>query len=853
MKKIFFILALIFISHILIAETTEVVEITTRPWNGYWWPNKEGALCSGKGYNGFPTPMEKYDLAFNQPYLATQWELENHYQPDGEGWWGHCNGWAAAAILEQEPTHKCTYNSIVFYVGDLKGLLTECYQGADAGASFYGTRYDGDDNQEAFEDINPLDLQNVLEMYLKDNNMSILLDTDPSKEVWTYPVFKYELSYTDENNIRHCTLKIYCATDSYDDGILDPDDSGDTHVYTRTYTYDLTLNSNGEPISGEWTGDSVNDHPDFAWYPETIESANPYVNLDNVHEIMNHDYTQEDDGNEPDNSFEEANKLDTNLIYRILNDDYFTFFIEPGENIDLNIYFNDYQNYALGRIYDKDENFIDYVQYDSNYKSAHYNFSALDNVEDYFLKVEYPIIGYYNDNYSLKITENNKKIIIPHTLNTAYWDNFLYAAFIPYRTVNSETQEETEYTSTTGSLVGVFDTHSQLISKDININSAFQELPFTVNDEVPQWVKLNSDNEHIKILSFYQSEGEGSMGYFYSIAPAKRFVLPHVPPEIHYWWYGLVIVNPSHFKKIRVNYKLYDYNKQVLKEGYFDIPQYGKIVDVFENLFPDTNMDDTSYLEFSSSDKMVVSALYGTRDHRELAYVPADSNFIKKGDKFYFTKSMMPQSENPWAGIAIVNPSDSLNATLHISIVDNHNTYTRYNITLNPHEKKVDVMENFVPENINFSDVERIEFEVTNGEVSAFALYGDHDKGTLASCLPIGLNSGMITTYFPYITNHNLNTTLFLKNENNYSAQVKVYAINENGDEIEDITLDLTNFELKEVNISSAFSNPDQIKTLKVYSSKFITPFAVLKSPDEKFYEIIGPDFTKQTIIEQTQ
>ncbi len=852
MKKVLIIFSLT-ISILVLAQTTEVVEITPRPWNGYWWPLNNGGLCTGKDYNNYPTPMEKYDIAFNQPLFATQWELEHHYEPEGPSWHGHCNGWAVAAIFEPEPSHKCTYNSIVFYVGDLKGLLTEAHQWANGGGSIYGTRYNGDDNQQAYEDIYPLDFQNVLEMYLKDNQLPVLIDSDPTEEIWTYPVYKYELSYTQENNTRHCTLTIYCATDAYTDGILDPDDTGDSHVYKKTYTYDLTLNSNGEPVSGVWTGDSVNDHPDFAWYPEIDKTANPYISLDNVHEILTHEYTQDDDSNEPDNTFEQAHKIDTNNIYRILDDDYFTFFVEPGEDIDMDIHFNDYYSYTIGKLYDFDKNFIDYFSFNSDTQSASYNFIAPDDVKKYYLKVEYPIIGYYNDNYAIKVNQKNKNVIIPHTLETSYWDNFVYGAFIPYTIKDTNTQEETDYTSATGSLIGISNANASLISKDLYFTSGFQELPLTTNEEVPQWIKLNTQDDHIKLLSFYQSQGDGSMGYFYSIPPAKRFILPHVPPEINYWWYGIVIVNPSHFKTIMVKYKLYDYNKQILKEGHFNIPQYGKIVDVFENLFPDVNMDETSYIEFYSSDNMVVSALYGTRNHKELAYVPADSHFINQNSKIYFTKSMLPKSENPWAGIAMVNPVDNLNATCEISVVDNSNTYHRYYTTINPHEKKVDVMENFLPEGVNFADVERIEINVMTGSLSIFALYGDHDKGTLASCLPIEVNQGKVTTYLPYITNHNLNTTLYIKNENNYNAQVKLYAINQNGEEIEDITLTLTNFELREINISDTFSTPEEIKTIKVYSSKFITPFAVLKSPDEKFYEIIGPDFTKQTIEKENQ
>jgi len=849
MKKI--IVLTIFVFSFLCFGDTEVVEVSPRPWNGYWWPIINGGLCTGLDYNQHPSPMEKYDFATGQQYLATMWELENHYNPDAPNWWGHCNGWAASSVVEEEPSHKSTYNSVVFYVGDIKGLLAECYQ--NAYGTVYGTRYTGDNGDDAFNDINPLDFQNVLETYLKDNGIPILIDADPTEEIWTYPLYRYELSYTDEGSTRHVVLKIYCATDIYDTGTLDPDDTDDTHFFTKTYTYDLTLDINGNPISGQWTGTSVNDHPDFAWYPEHIASTNPYVSLETVHTIISKGYTSEDDSMEPDNDFEQAHIVNENFIYRTEDDDYFKFFIEPGENITLKLFFNEYSSYALGVLYDKDENFLDYFTYDNIGEFAYYNFKDLSEITDYYLVSEYPIIGYYNDNYSLKAEEQNQIIVIPHTLDTSFWDNFVYGAFIPYTIKNEETEEETNIEATTGSLVGVFDGNSRLIEKDINFSAGFKELPLSTSDGIPLWIKINTNDDHIKLLSFYLSEGDGSMGLFYSNEPAKRFILPHVPPEIDYWWYGLVIVNPSHLKSTRVYYKLYGYDKHILKEGYFDMPPYGKIVDVFENLFPNVEMDNTSYLEFYSKDNIVVSALYGTRNHRELAYVPADSQTVKEGQTVYITKDLMPQTENPWAGIAIVNPSDTTNAMMYATVIYNNNTQTNSTITLYLHEKKVGVFEDFLPDNVNLDEVERIEFQITQGAISIFALYGDHDQGMLASYIPPLKNDGMATYYLPNINEHGLKTLLFIKNEKNYSVQTTIYGLDQNGQQTESITLNLTNFEYKEVIPSEIFNNPDLIKTFKIYSSRTITPIAVIKSDDNRFYDIIGPDFKKETIIEESQ
>ncbi len=77
------------------------------PWSGSWWPMYTGSQYA-KLYddNG---PMEKYDDYVNNGGTAKGWEYQlvpyGHRTTDPSNWWfGHCNGWSAAAILENEPT-----------------------------------------------------------------------------------------------------------------------------------------------------------------------------------------------------------------------------------------------------------------------------------------------------------------------------------------------------------------------------------------------------------------------------------------------------------------------------------------------------------------------------------------------------------------------------------------------------------------------------------------------------------------------------------------------------------------------------------------------------------------------------
>ena len=78
-------------------------------------------------------PLAKYDLFVtrngrdNPATLA--WEQRELWL-SGFSWAGHCNGWAAAALLEPEPTAPVTRAGVDFSVADLKGLLSS-YHFAD--------------------------------------------------------------------------------------------------------------------------------------------------------------------------------------------------------------------------------------------------------------------------------------------------------------------------------------------------------------------------------------------------------------------------------------------------------------------------------------------------------------------------------------------------------------------------------------------------------------------------------------------------------------------------------------------------------------------------------------------------
>ena len=131
-------------------------QATKTPWSGTWWPACEYNDPNRNTYatNGL---LYKYDEYFRitrgtypSPQKARDWELANfRLQPSdpGAGWWGHCDGWCAAAILKPEPTTVRTISGLSFDVGDLKGLLSEAYIDClIQNGRLFGNRYNSDSN-----------------------------------------------------------------------------------------------------------------------------------------------------------------------------------------------------------------------------------------------------------------------------------------------------------------------------------------------------------------------------------------------------------------------------------------------------------------------------------------------------------------------------------------------------------------------------------------------------------------------------------------------------------------------------------------------------------------------------------
>jgi len=150
------------------------------------------------------SPMDKYALAqydkgntYNNPFFIGAWEILNSYNPGGESWWGHCNGWAAAAILTNEPresiTAKIGEDEVEFTTADQKGLLTESHYSTYS--QFYGERYNGE--EQDITDLQPKAFHNLITFFIKEKGVPMVFDTTAAEAVWNFPAYGYEMTMSE--------------------------------------------------------------------------------------------------------------------------------------------------------------------------------------------------------------------------------------------------------------------------------------------------------------------------------------------------------------------------------------------------------------------------------------------------------------------------------------------------------------------------------------------------------------------------------------------------------------------------------------------------------------------------------
>jgi hypothetical protein len=290
----------------------ETYEASSRPWSGYWWPYTQGGLGTGLDYRGRPAPLEKYNLLTTGVTSGTALSayLDAHYDPDAPAWFGLCAYWARAACYEHIDILPSSENNIIFRVGDKKGLLTLAHN-SDIGELADGSL--------------PEEFHFWLLKHIKDQGKAFVADLDPGEQVWSYPIYKYDMQTARNGNVESVSVKIY-----YADDLVVPDYQG-TNVLTNNYTYDLFLDGAGAITDGQWTGRSIADHPNLLSFSLDVRTVFPGLDYQEIVRIAGSKDDFLERGSEP----VEIGPGTYNLV--LLDEDVYTISTVPGDTLSVQI------------------------------------------------------------------------------------------------------------------------------------------------------------------------------------------------------------------------------------------------------------------------------------------------------------------------------------------------------------------------------------------------------------------------------------------------------------------------------------------------------------------------------------
>lgn len=259
------------------------------PYSGHDYPDRGGGTVNA---------LRQYDRAFHQGRgLATEWERQDTGQngrmrrgrwvrgaglfrnllaarePDVPGWYGHCNGWTAAAIRHAAPEHSVRKNGVVFSPADIKGLLAEIYMYRDS--EFLG----GEDFA-----INPALMHVVLTNWLGRGSHPVGIETTLGEEKWNYPAYAYSMTFA-ERGERTIEVKMNLA---YSMSTRQEYDFAEHLKRIKYFHYRLDLDEDGKIVGGDYFRDSS--QMDMLWIPlhpvqggrEGNERGNPHVDVNEV-------------------------------------------------------------------------------------------------------------------------------------------------------------------------------------------------------------------------------------------------------------------------------------------------------------------------------------------------------------------------------------------------------------------------------------------------------------------------------------------------------------------------------------------------------------------------------------------
>jgi hypothetical protein len=259
------------------------------PYAGHDYPDRMGGTVNA---------LYKYDRAFNRGGQATEWERRDvsaHRRGGGGGdefrrglfgrlirirsgprvpsWYGHCNGWTAAAIRHAEPQKNVVRNGVVFTPADIKGLLAEIYM-------YSATEHLGGLDAA----INPGTLHLTLGNWLGLGSQPVGMEAAMGEVVINYPLYSYKATVHKHSDRQYEIRNVV----NYVLNIPREVDKGPQQSRQMYFHYVLDLDAEGKITGGRYYGDSQ--RVDMLWTAlkpvqageKGNERGNPHVSVKEV-------------------------------------------------------------------------------------------------------------------------------------------------------------------------------------------------------------------------------------------------------------------------------------------------------------------------------------------------------------------------------------------------------------------------------------------------------------------------------------------------------------------------------------------------------------------------------------------
>ncbi len=257
------------------------VESARIPYSGYIYPDTEGGTTYSlskydRAYNGgkmLASGHEKWDTtAFKEPvdnFFGKMFKLEA--TPD---WYGHCNGWTAAAIRHAEPVHSVTKNGVTFAPSDIKALLAELY-------IYNQHEVLAGENEEP---IGAAAFHAIIANWVGRGEHPLGIEAEPGEEKWNYPAYAYAASAAKHSARQvEVTMNVVYASDSREEW-----DESPRIEEVKYFHYMLDLDAEGKIVGGHFLHDSS--EIDMLWAPLSPvqpgehgnEMGNPYINAETI-------------------------------------------------------------------------------------------------------------------------------------------------------------------------------------------------------------------------------------------------------------------------------------------------------------------------------------------------------------------------------------------------------------------------------------------------------------------------------------------------------------------------------------------------------------------------------------------